>query len=52
MEDRPTICPSVVNFPVVDLDAEFLKRCEKYEPMIKKLGGHYLPKLPVYLKYY
>ena len=48
LEDRPDIDPSVINFPVVDLDAEFLKRCEKTEPQ-KKMGvrGQHVPKLPV-----
>ena len=46
LEDRPNISPSVVNFPVVDLDAEFRARCAKYEPKVKKYGGQYLPKLP------
>jgi transposase len=46
LEDRPEISPSVVNFPVVDLDEEFRVRCMKNEPEAKKIGGQHLPKLP------
>lgn len=49
-EDRPKISANVVNFPVVDLDAEFRHRHGGNERSCKKkVRGQHLPKLPEFL---